>query len=108
MAATCAPRASPPVPAVRSGTCAATLTRRPPRELRAARRALSAAAPSALAGTHVPVFHDQSREQLRRMYVEAWRKQRAGEALEPLEAQVARVIAEHPEYHGVLTAGEAA
>lgn len=55
----------------------------------------------------MPVFHDQSREQLRRMYVEAWRKQRAGEALEPLEAQVARVIAEHPEYQGVLTAGEA-
>ncbi len=56
----------------------------------------------------MPVFHDQSREQLRRLYVEAWRKQRAGEALEPLEAQLARVIAEHPEYHAVLGAGEAA
>lgn len=56
----------------------------------------------------MPVFHDQSREQLRRMYVEAWRKQRAGEALEPLEAQLARVIAEHPEYHDVFAAGDAA
>ena len=55
----------------------------------------------------MPVFHDQSREQLRRMYVESWRKQQAGEPLQPLEAQVARVIAEHPEYHAMLDAGEA-
>ena len=31
------------------------------------------------------------------MYVEAWRRQRAGEALEPLQAQLVRVIAEGPD-----------
>lgn len=47
----------------------------------------------------MPVFHDQSRADLRRLYFESWRKHRAGERLEPLEAGIAAVIAEHPEYH---------
>jgi Domain of unknown function (DUF1841) len=46
----------------------------------------------------VAVFSGQNREQLRRMYVETWRKFRAHAQLEPLEAQIAAVIAEHPEY----------
>lgn len=50
----------------------------------------------------------RNREQLRRAFVEAWRRFRAGEGLEPLEAQIAAVIAEHPEYHGWLESGEAA
>jgi Domain of unknown function (DUF1841) len=52
----------------------------------------------------MPLFHEQSRADLRRVYVEAWRKYRAGEPLEPLQAQVARLIAEHPEYHELLEA----
>lgn len=55
----------------------------------------------------MPFFHDQSRTALRRMYTEAWRKYRTGEPLEPVEAQIAAVIEEHPEYHALLEAGEA-
>jgi Domain of unknown function (DUF1841) len=44
------------------------------------------------------VFAGQNRDQLRRMYLEVWRKFTRREQLEPLEAQVAAVIAEHPEY----------
>ena len=47
----------------------------------------------------MPFFHDQDRSALRRHYAEAWRKQRAGVPLEPLEHQLANVIAQHPEYH---------
>ncbi|MGH8322909.1 MAG: DUF1841 family protein, partial [Steroidobacteraceae bacterium] len=35
---------------------------------------------------------------MRRMYLEAWRKFSARAPLEPLEAQLAAVITEHPEY----------
>jgi hypothetical protein len=56
----------------------------------------------------VPLFHQQSRADLRRLYTEAWRKHRAGQPLQPLEQQLASVIAEHPEYHAVLEASEAA
>jgi len=50
----------------------------------------------------VPVFHDQDRSSLRRLYVESWRKHREGRVLEPLEAQIAAVVAQHPEYHTLL------
>src|SRR5689334_4300749 len=53
-------------------------------------------------------FAGQSREQLRRMYLDAWRKFSEKQPLEPLEAQLAAVIAEHPEYLGVIEAGESA
>jgi Domain of unknown function (DUF1841) len=56
----------------------------------------------------VPVFHDHSREELRRAYLEAWRKHRAGQPLEPLEAQLAHLIEEHPEYHALFEASGAA
>jgi Domain of unknown function (DUF1841) len=46
----------------------------------------------------MPFFDNQSREQLRRVYIEAWRKRREGVPMEPLEMQVADVIALHPEY----------
>jgi hypothetical protein len=46
----------------------------------------------------MPIFADQSREQLRQMYLASWRKFRAQEPLQPLERQIAAVIAEHPEY----------
>lgn len=50
----------------------------------------------------MPFFDTQSREQLRRAYVEAWRKHRDRLPMEPLEAQIADVIALHPEYQGTL------
>jgi hypothetical protein len=54
----------------------------------------------------MPVFGGLSREQLRRMYLDAWRKLEAHAALEPLEAQIAAVITEHPEYIAWLESGE--
>jgi hypothetical protein len=55
----------------------------------------------------MPVFAGQNREQLRQMYLEAWRKFSARQPLEPLEAQLAAVIAEHPEYVPLLESGQA-
>jgi hypothetical protein len=54
----------------------------------------------------MPIFADQSREQLRQMYLASWRKFRAQEPLQPLEKQVAAVIAEHPEYIAWLETGK--
>jgi hypothetical protein len=56
----------------------------------------------------MPIFAGQSREQMRRMYLEAWRKFSAQQPLEPLEAQLAAVIAEHPEYVAWLESGQEA
>ena len=50
----------------------------------------------------MPIFHQQSREQLRSAYVSAWRKAQAGDTLTPLEAQIAHVVAEHPEYQALI------
>ena len=51
-------------------------------------------------------FSGESRMQLRGRYLEAWRKFHDGQPLEPLEAQLAAVIAEHPEYIGWLESGD--
>ena len=56
----------------------------------------------------MPFFAGQNRDQMRRMYLEAWRKFSAREPLQPLEAQLAAVVAEHPEYVAWLEAGEGA
>jgi hypothetical protein len=48
------------------------------------------------------MFADQSRDALRAAYREAWRKWRERVPLQPLEAQIADVVAEHPEYHPLL------
>ena len=45
--------------------------------------------------------HD--RNELRRMYATAWQKHRESTVLSPLEAQIARVVEEHPEYHDAVT-----
>lgn len=50
----------------------------------------------------MPIFDTQSRDQLRRAYIDAWRKHREGLPMEPLEAQIADVIALHPEYQAAL------
>ncbi len=56
----------------------------------------------------MPLFAGQSRTELRRRYIEAWRKFTAGAPLEPLEAQIAAVVAEHREYIRWLEQDEAA
>ena len=56
----------------------------------------------------MPFFAGQNRDQMRRMYLEAWRKFCTKAPLEPLEAQLAAVIAEHPEYIAWLEAGDQA
>jgi hypothetical protein len=56
----------------------------------------------------MPFFHDQGRDGLRRMYVDAWRKHREARPLEPLEDQIVRVLEQHPQYHAVVEgAGDA-
>ena len=53
------------------------------------------------------MLHGSDRGDLRRAYVDAWSKSRAGQPLEPLERLLAEVIAEHPEYHPVLESPDA-
>lgn len=45
------------------------------------------------------MIFSQDRTELRRMYAEAWRKQRERLPLSPLEAQIAAIVEWHPEYH---------
>ncbi len=45
----------------------------------------------------------QDRNELRQMYADAWQKRVDGSVLSPLEAQIAQVIEEHPEYHSAVT-----
>ena len=52
------------------------------------------------------LFSGESRERMRRRYLDAWRKFCAREVLSPLEAQLAAVIAEHPQYVSWLESGE--
>ena len=54
------------------------------------------------------MFDRSSRTDLRRRFVEAWRKLSSRSPLEPLEAQIAAVIEVHPEYVPLLDEGEAA
>jgi hypothetical protein len=46
------------------------------------------------------------RTQYRRFFQQAWAKHRERRPLEPLEAQVAELVALHPEYHAELEADE--
>jgi Domain of unknown function (DUF1841) len=55
----------------------------------------------------MPIFSGQSREQLRRAYVDAWSRAKQGLPLSPLEDQIAAVIGQHPEYHAWLEGGDA-
>jgi hypothetical protein len=45
---------------------------------------------------------------LRKLYLTSWRKFSAQQPLEPLEKQIAAVVADHPEYISWLEAGESA
>ncbi|MEO0573818.1 MAG: DUF1841 family protein [Pseudomonadota bacterium] len=42
------------------------------------------------------------RDELRRMYAQAWRLHQAGQPMSALEAQIAAVVAEHPEYQAAV------
>ncbi len=53
------------------------------------------------------LFASYGRDQLRRSYVEAWRRQRSGAPLTPLDALIAEVIALHPEYQRLLEDADA-
>jgi hypothetical protein len=50
----------------------------------------------------VTLFADQSRDALRATWREAWRKWRERVPMQALEAQIADVIAAHPEYQPLL------
>lgn len=51
---------------------------------------------------------DPTRDQARRFFIEAWRKHLARDVVSPLEDAAIRLVALHPEYHGLLAEGEAA
>lgn len=44
----------------------------------------------------------QDRDEIRRMYVNAWRKRVNGEPMSALEQQIADVIGDHPEYQDLM------
>lgn len=45
----------------------------------------------------------QDRAELRKMYADAWQKHTANLPMSALETQIAAVVAEHPEYHEVVS-----
>jgi len=49
------------------------------------------------------VIFSQDRNELRKMYADAWRKHNVGELLSPLQAQIAKVVQDHPEYHAAVS-----
>lgn len=53
------------------------------------------------------MLFSNNREDLRRQFVEAWRKAREGLPVTALEDQIAGVIAEHPEYHALFETEDA-
>jgi hypothetical protein len=48
------------------------------------------------------MFANNNREEMRRHYLAAWQRRRDGLPLTPLDAQIADVIALHPEYQPLL------
>lgn len=48
------------------------------------------------------MFADQNRDALRASWREAWQRHCEGLPLQPLQAQIADVVAAHPEYHALL------
>jgi len=52
------------------------------------------------------VIFGQDREELRKMYADAWQKRCDSLPMSPLEVQIADVVALHPEYHGALTSAD--
>ncbi len=50
----------------------------------------------------------QDRDELRKMYTDAWKKRCDGVPMSPLETQIADVIDLHPEYHDAMVAARLA
>ncbi len=48
------------------------------------------------------MIYSQDRTKLRQQYFDVWQKANAGQTLEPMEAIIADVIKDHPEYHPIL------
>jgi len=48
------------------------------------------------------MIFSQDKNELRQMYADAWRKNQNCEILSPLEAQIAKVLEDHPEYQSAL------
>jgi hypothetical protein len=48
----------------------------------------------------------QSRDEIRQVYLNVWQKMQNQSLLEPMEAIIADILQLHPEYHGLLKAGE--
>ncbi len=48
----------------------------------------------------------QSRDEVRQVYLNVWRKMQNRLPLETMEAVIAGVIDDHPEYHPILTSGD--
>lgn len=48
------------------------------------------------------MFFDPDRDRLRQMYLDAWSRFKTNQPLEPVQAQIAAVVLEHPEYHQFL------
>jgi hypothetical protein len=53
------------------------------------------------------IFDGMSRDQLRELYRDAWRKFRSQQPLSPLEKQIVAVISEHPEYRVIVESAAA-
>ena len=53
------------------------------------------------------MLYGSDRDDLRRSWVDAWSKSRAGQPLEPLERLLAEVVSEHPEHHAALESPDA-
>ena len=52
-------------------------------------------------------MYGTDRDAMRRVFVDAWRKAKNGDPLQPLERLLAEVIAEHPEYQGFVVDADA-
>ncbi len=48
------------------------------------------------------MLFSQDRKQIRQVFFNAWKKRRDGAPLEPMEAIISDVVAQHPEYHRLL------
>jgi len=48
------------------------------------------------------IFANSGKDELRRRYVDSWRRRLDNLPLEPLDAQIVDVIELHPEYHAML------
>jgi len=52
------------------------------------------------------VIFGQDRNELRKMYADAWQKHVARKPLTPLEAQISAVVELHPEYHAAVCSAD--